>query len=267
MVPLAIASSSATSPTRGCGWRPRLRCEGGCRGIATAWQAAVECHLYGPSWAILGGSAGPGDGVQGGPWGAAAPRRAISAVNLPASERVKAGGRRAIHAEPYWYSVLLCPGVRVLLLAVFLGLAPAAPAVAGTTTLVSVGMNGEVVPGYDPFISADGRYIAFSAEAADLVPGDTNSHSDAFVRDMVAGTTERISLSSTGQQLDLDSNAQALSADGRYVAVTFRQRGCAVRGIERGPDVRVRSAGRIRRAGEREHGRRARKRRNDLGRS
>ncbi len=106
-----------------------------------------------------------------------------------------------------------------LLLAAFLGLAPAAPAMAGTTALVNVGMNGEVIPAYAPFISADGRYIAFSSDAAGLVPGDTNDHFDAFVRDMVAGTTERISLSSTGQQLDLSSTAAAISADGRCVAV------------------------------------------------
>ena len=35
-----------------------------------------------------------------------------------------------------------------------------------------------------PAISADGRYVAFSSDASDLVPGDTNHSDDVFVRDL-----------------------------------------------------------------------------------
>ncbi|PYC61760.1 hypothetical protein C7C46_33610, partial [Streptomyces tateyamensis] len=34
-----------------------------------------------------------------------------------------------------------------------------------------------------PSLSADGRYVAFTSNRADLVPGDTNSAADIFVRD------------------------------------------------------------------------------------
>src|SRR5438445_4606649 len=46
----------------------------------------------------------------------------------------------------------------------------------------------------DPQLSADGRYLAFSSKASNLVSGDTNSKEDVFVRDLVAGTIERVSL-------------------------------------------------------------------------
>ena len=34
----------------------------------------------------------------------------------------------------------------------------------------------------EPSISADGRFVAFSSDAADLVPNDTNGDEDAFLR-------------------------------------------------------------------------------------
>src|SRR5438309_1923695 len=42
-------------------------------------------------------------------------------------------------------------------------------------------------------LSADGRYVAFTSAASNLVPGDTNGVSDVFVRDRVTGATERVS--------------------------------------------------------------------------
>ena len=56
---------------------------------------------------------------------------------------------------------------------------------AGETTRVSV--DGAGNPGNDwsdyPAISADGRYVAFSSLADNLVPGDTNDSDDIFVHD------------------------------------------------------------------------------------
>ena len=68
-------------------------------------------------------------------------------------------------------------------------------------------------------ISADGRYVAFSSEASNLVDGDTNRTPDVFVRDRLAGTTERVSVGNGGWQLNADSGiyGTAISADGRYV--------------------------------------------------
>jgi hypothetical protein len=53
--------------------------------------------------------------------------------------------------------------------------------------------------------------------ASDLVPNDTNRYHDVFMRDMVGGTTVRVSVSSSGGQANKWSQSTAISADGRYV--------------------------------------------------
>jgi Tol biopolymer transport system component len=99
-------------------------------------------------------------------------------------------------------------------------LCAASAAAAQVTERVSVATGGAQVHGrsLSPAISADGRTIAFVSEADDLVPGDTNGSRDVFVRDRIAGTTERVSVASGGAQAGGDSDSPALSADGRYVA-------------------------------------------------
>lgn len=67
-------------------------------------------------------------------------------------------------------------------------------------------------------ISDDGRFVAFSSEATNLVPDDTNERVDVFVRDLQAGTTERVSVSSSGEEGVYGSSECAISADGRFVA-------------------------------------------------
>src|SRR5581483_2982226 len=73
-------------------------------------------------------------------------------------------------------------------------------------------------PGGAPRLSADGRTVAFASAAANLVPGDTNGVTDAFVFDRAARTVERVSLGPGGVEGDHDSAAPAVSADGRFVA-------------------------------------------------
>ncbi len=67
-------------------------------------------------------------------------------------------------------------------------------------------------------LSADGRYIAFTSEASNLVPDDHNGVMDVFVRDRVAATTVRVSVDSFGNEADGLSKAPCISADGRFVA-------------------------------------------------
>ena len=43
-------------------------------------------------------------------------------------------------------------------------------------------------------ISADGRFVAFASGATNLIAGDDNGTTDAFVRDRLLDTTERIPL-------------------------------------------------------------------------
>jgi Tol biopolymer transport system component len=75
---------------------------------------------------------------------------------------------------------------------------------------------------FEPAISADGRYVAFTSAATNLVPGDNNGSLDIFVRDTVAGTTTRVSVASGGAQADGDSERSVISDDGRFVAFTSR---------------------------------------------
>ena len=42
-------------------------------------------------------------------------------------------------------------------------------------------------------ISADGRYVAFSSDAANLVPGVTARQDEIFLKDLVTGTLELVS--------------------------------------------------------------------------
>lgn len=67
-------------------------------------------------------------------------------------------------------------------------------------------------------ISADGRFVTFSSEADNLVPGDTNGAEDVFVRDRRTGRTERISTGDPAQPQTGGSGSPVISWDGRYVA-------------------------------------------------
>ena len=71
---------------------------------------------------------------------------------------------------------------------------------------------------FDPSISANGRLVAFSSSASNLVAGDTNDEGDAFVRDRAAATTVRISVSSAGAQANGQSFDSSISADGGRIA-------------------------------------------------
>ena len=69
---------------------------------------------------------------------------------------------------------------------------------------------------YDTAMSADGRLVAFSSEAENLVAG-THPGPDVFVRDRQQGTTVLVS-SAGGVPGNGASTTPSISADGRYVA-------------------------------------------------
>src|SRR4028118_367972 len=89
-----------------------------------------------------------------------------------------------------------------------------------TTTLVSLDSAGNQgnSDSYNASISADGRFVAFSSEASNIVPGDTNNYADIFVRDRLTNTTTRVSVDSAGNQGNFFSGSASISADGRFVA-------------------------------------------------
>jgi len=97
-----------------------------------------------------------------------------------------------------------------------------AAALAGTTERVSVdnaGNQGNAASSGDG-ISGDGRFVVFTSSATNLVPGDTNSVADVFVRDRQTGTTERVSVDSAGNQGNAGSSGVGISGDGRFVVFT-----------------------------------------------
>ncbi|MCR4274424.1 MAG: hypothetical protein NUW02_00010 [Candidatus Campbellbacteria bacterium] len=66
--------------------------------------------------------------------------------------------------------------------------------------------------------SSDGRYVAFSSIATNLVAGDTNAVSDVFVYDRTLNTIERMSVTDAGVEGNATSYGPSISDDGRYVA-------------------------------------------------
>jgi Tol biopolymer transport system component len=95
------------------------------------------------------------------------------------------------------------------------------------STLISRASNGKAgnrpsqPGGFAPGISADGRFIAFSSQATNLVPDDTNGLEDVFVADVESGAVELISRGIDGPANGASSFPR-LSGDGRYVVFQSR---------------------------------------------
>ena len=89
----------------------------------------------------------------------------------------------------------------------------------GQTEMVSIDDVGNNVFGYfyNPSISDDGRYVAFSGWTWGLVNDYTDWRSDIYVHDRQTGVNSRISVKSNGDQANGDSYDPYLSADGVYV--------------------------------------------------
>ncbi len=99
--------------------------------------------------------------------------------------------------------------------------------VAGTTTLVSVNQGGTGTGNAGAglaMIAGGGRFVAFTSDASDLVPHDTNKSTDVFVRDLQKGTTTLVSIDRFGSASGDGASGLvnyvgqiAISPDGRYV--------------------------------------------------
>ncbi len=88
------------------------------------------------------------------------------------------------------------------------------------TTLVSL---AKVVPGgkvnaavQDMSVSADGRYVAFSTQASNLVANDTNGDEDVYVRDTLLDTTTLVTPGDGPD--DASGTNPSISDDGQSVA-------------------------------------------------
>ena len=126
------------------------------------------------------------------------------------------------------------PLIRTTLGCLALGLL-AVPASAQFTR-VTVATSGQPDgPLSDVFVSAavlsgDGRFVAFTSTATNLVAGDTNASADVFVRDLGGATTTRVSVAEDGLERAGASGSifaglggeLDLSDDGRFVVFSSR---------------------------------------------
>lgn len=91
----------------------------------------------------------------------------------------------------------------------------------GQTSRVSVASDS--TPGnnlsFNPSISGNGRHVAFTSSANNLVLGDNNGYQDVFVHNRQLGLTRLVSVSSGGAaQGNNVSYYPSISANGQYVA-------------------------------------------------
>lgn len=97
--------------------------------------------------------------------------------------------------------------------------------VTGGTTRVSLDSAGTQATGGSsgqPSISEDGRFVAFTSFATNLVAADTNGFFDTFVHDRQTRSTLRVSLDSAGNQANDGCIQPSISDDGRFVAFASR---------------------------------------------
>jgi Tol biopolymer transport system component len=117
----------------------------------------------------------------------------------------------------------------VLVVGMCLVASSSVPLFAQTRVPSRVSISTDLRPGYSSgaqgdgdslhaVLTDDGRLVAFSSTATNLVGGDLNGHEDIFLRNRTTGQTERISLSPSGQEANNRSTWPALSGDGRFVA-------------------------------------------------
>ena len=90
---------------------------------------------------------------------------------------------------------------------------------AGSIALASADPIGNEANGqsYDPDISDDGNWLAFTSEATNLLPPPNQGGNDIVLRHQPSGALERANVTSTGAEL-LSGGFPTLSADGRFVA-------------------------------------------------
>ena len=92
--------------------------------------------------------------------------------------------------------------------------------ISGTNILVSTATNGLPAAGVssEASISANGRYVAFSSSAANLVSRDANIAVDVFERDLQNGTTTLVSQNMYGSGSGNGASySPIVSSDGRFI--------------------------------------------------
>lgn len=95
--------------------------------------------------------------------------------------------------------------------------------VTGALTLVSAaGDRSGTRHSYAPAISADGRFVAFLSDAADLSPEDPDTVTDAYLKDVSTGELRLVSTTADGVKADNRISGISLSGNGGVVAYSTR---------------------------------------------
>lgn len=94
----------------------------------------------------------------------------------------------------------------------------------GETTMITNAPDGSPADNFSdhPSISRDGRFVAFTSAATNLVADKTTPWNDIFVHDRETGETTLISRTPAGQPAGSNSFDPSISPDGRYVVYMSR---------------------------------------------
>lgn len=110
---------------------------------------------------------------------------------------------------------------------VFTTVLAAGTATAQTTSILSVGPDGElpdcssgglVCAAFAPSVTPDGRYVTYTSNVPNLVPGPATEPLQIFRHDRLTCSTVRISETSDGQPGSSSSDDPSISADGEVIA-------------------------------------------------
>ncbi len=95
----------------------------------------------------------------------------------------------------------------------------------GAIRCVSTDANGVQGDGtsYAPVLSADGRYLVFKSDARNLVPNDTGSERNLYVKDLQTGAIQCLSLNSLGLQGDGVTGVASITPDGSSIVFECRE--------------------------------------------
>jgi outer membrane protein assembly factor BamB len=126
----------------------------------------------------------------------------------------------------------------------------------GQLTAVSVNRSGQVVTGYSPYVSGDGRFVTFTSSATSLIPlarrselfpGSMDSEdpwwdghtANVFVFDRDGAPLDLASVNDSGESMLSDEQAgpAVVSDDGQYVV--FQNTGVLVKGVSTYVDPQI----------------------------
>ena len=107
------------------------------------------------------------------------------------------------------------------LIAAVIGSIVGVPSALAESKLASTAADGTQAngPSTHAALSPNGRYVAFTSSASNLVPGDANGKQDVFVKDLQTNAIARVSVATGGAEFPFDSGDDGvdISADGNLV--------------------------------------------------